>query len=127
MFDTHTDEVVQTIQHSQGRILEEGEVNEIALWKRGQELRSVVGTEAWAIITDTLTAYADGAVRDLLGLTPGDPAVMTAHAAASALVQQNKYFKEDMEAAVRASYEMPETLKSTLREGQRFMEHSKDL
>jgi len=108
------------INEPQGSILPEEDMLAIEQWKRGQELRNIVHTEAWQIVLDTLQRYADVAVEDLLGLTPGDPAVMTAHAAASALVQQNKLFKEDVDTAVAASYEMPDALKSTLKASQQI-------
>jgi hypothetical protein len=108
-------DLIPNIQEIQGRVLEEGEIAEIEQWKRGQKLRGVVNSEEWQILLDTLQRYADSSVETLLGLPPGDPSVPTAHAAASALVQQRRLFEEDVNAAVQASYEMPEALKSTLR------------
>lgn len=96
------------------QVLSEDDLFTIELWKRGRKLSAVVQTEAWEIISDTLKGYVDSAQDDLMRLPPGDPAVMTAHAAASALTQQYKLFLEDIDRAVSASLEVPEALRETL-------------
>lgn len=102
--------------NNQSGVLAEDQLLEIEQWQRGRELRNVVNTEAWQIITDTLKRYSDVAVEELLRIAPGDPAVPTAHAAASALVQQYKSFMEDVTVAVQSSYQVPDALKNTIRD-----------
>jgi hypothetical protein len=103
----------------QGSILAEEDMLAIDQWKRGQELRNI-GSEGWQIIFDTLERYADVANDDLLRMTPGDPNVMTAHAAASAVRQVSSLFKDDVTSAIAASYDMPDALKSTLKASQQI-------
>lgn len=82
--------------------------------RKGVELRGLVNTEAWQVVKATLKQYADTATNDLLGMAPGDPAVLTAHAAASALVSVSRKFVEDIETAVAKSYDVPAALQPML-------------
>lgn len=107
--------LADAIESAQGVALEDYQRSEIELFETGRELRNVVNTPAWEIILNSMRRYADRAVEDLLNLLPGDPAVTTAHAAASALVQQHIYFKQDVERAVEASYKTPEVLLPAVR------------
>lgn len=107
--------LADAIESAQGVALEDYQRSEIELFETGRELRNVVNTPAWEIILNSMRRYADKAVEDLLNLLPGDPAVTTAHAAASALVQQHIYFKQDVERAVQASYKTPEALLPAVR------------
>jgi len=95
-------------------VLSEEQLYEIEMWKRGMELRSIVGTEVWEILLGTLRQYVDKADEELRALPPGHPSVVTAHAALSALDQGFKLFKEDIEAAVEASKTVPEALRNTV-------------
>lgn len=108
MLEPTTEHLVRVSQDNLSRELTLEELQEIELFRRGQQLSSVVNTEAWVILTDTLKSYSDAAVEELLRLAPGDPTVLTAHAAASALVQQNKLFIEDIDRAVEAAQAPPQ-------------------
>lgn len=109
------DELIDSIQLRNGRILEEGERDEVEQYLRGRELQSVVNTEGYAIILDTIKNYADKAVEGLLSLPPGDPSVTTAHAAASALVQTSRFIEQDIHTAVEASMGTPECMRDAMR------------
>ena len=94
--------------------INEDQLYEIEQWKRGRQLAAIVHTEGWAILKDTLRQYAESANDALLRLAPGDPTVLTAHAAASALAQQYKLFMEDIDSAIAAGEQLPDVLKQTL-------------
>lgn len=97
----------------------ENELEDFSAWERGKELRSIINTSAWEILCDTLKAYADKAVEDLLRIPAGDnDRVLAAHAAASAAAQIVRNFKEDVETAVENSYRIPESLKPIAALGQ---------
>lgn len=81
---------------------------ELAVYEKGRQLRAIVNTPAWEIVIDTLKAYRDEATERLLGLAPGDPVVPTAHAAASALVDQFSKFEQDIKNAVDFAAKPPE-------------------
>jgi hypothetical protein len=101
-----------------GRVLTEDEQIEIAEWRKGFELRTVVQSDAWEILKDTLKDYVDKADFALRQLAPGDPAVPTAHAALSALDQMYRYFIYDIEAAVEKSHNnIPLSLHRIYKEG----------
>lgn len=86
----------------------DGMEQELLLYDRGRHLRQVVGSPSWEIILDTLKAYKDEAVEGLLSLSPGDPTVPTAHAAASALVDQFVKFQQDTNRALEFAANPPE-------------------
>lgn len=97
-----------------GHVYTEDEALEIEQWKRGMELRSVVSTDAWQVLKDTLSDYVDKADRELRQMLPGDPNVPTAHAALSALDQMVKVFVQDVETA--ASQPVPDVLRQVYQE-----------
>lgn len=72
---------------------------------KGRELRTIVGTQAWDIVMSTIQSYVDDANDTLISMVPGDPNVVAAHAAVSALHQFVKNFKEDIHKAVEQSFE----------------------
>lgn len=102
---------IAAIQENRKTPLEEGEIAEIEQWHRGQELRNIINTEAWVIIVDTLKSYVASSNAALMALPVGDPAVPNAHAAASGVEQLVQLFEQDIDAAVRASYETPYALR----------------
>lgn len=114
------EDFITGVETARGELLDPHEREEIALWMRGKELQSVVNTPAWEIVLATMQSYADASVETLLSLKPGDERVAAAHAAASALVQQNAYFRQDVQNAVQASFKIPEAMKQTLREAQQI-------
>lgn len=95
-------------------VIPEYQLGELEQWKLGNKLRTIVGTEGWELAVDMLRQYEAKAVSELLRLAPGDPHVSTVHAAASALVQCNKLFLEDVDRAIESSNSVPEVLKSAL-------------
>lgn len=95
-------------------VLPEYQLEELEQWKLGNKLRGVVGSEGWELIVDMLKQYETKAVNELLSLPPGHPDVPTVHAAAQALVQRNRLFLEDVEAAIRSSDHVPDVLKTAL-------------
>jgi hypothetical protein len=94
--------------------LPEYELGELEQWKMGNKLRSIVGTEGWELAIDMLKQYEEKAKAELFSLAPGDPNVPTVHAAASALVQCNRLFLEDVAAAIESSNRVPDVLKNAL-------------
>lgn len=97
------------------RALTEEELSDIELWQRGRVLSGIVNTEAWEMLLAALQSYVEQADYDLRRLPPGDPGVVTAHAALSALDQGFRLFKEDIESAVANSETVPEALQGTVR------------
>jgi hypothetical protein len=95
-------------------VLPEYQLEELEQWKLGNKLRGIVGTEGWELVVDMLKQYETKAVEELLRLAPGDPNVLTVHAAASALVQCNRLFLEDVAAAIESSNRVPDVLKNAL-------------
>jgi hypothetical protein len=104
------DNMVAEIEETLGELNEDDRA-ELDLWEKGRELQSIVNTRGFEIILDTLQSYVDNANDSLIRLAPGDPAVITAHAAVSAASQLVNYFKEDINAAVEASHKSPNALK----------------
>jgi len=88
---------------------------EIDLYNRGRDLAHLVPSPGWDTALAMLQSYPANAVRDLMGLAPGDPAVETAHAAASGAAQVVAHFIQDVQNAVDASRQMPDALKKGLR------------
>lgn len=95
-------------------VVDEGQLLQVEQWRRGMQLRTIVGTEAWEILLDTLHSYVEKADDDLRSLPPGHPDVVTAHAALSALHQGFKLFQEDVNAAVNAAQTVPDALRNTV-------------
>ena len=82
--------------------------NDLIVYERGRQLRSVVNSPVWEIVIDTLRAYKDQAEDECFALSPGDQRVLTAHAAASALRDQFVKFQQDINNAVEFAANPPE-------------------
>lgn len=109
------DSVIVDLEQLQGHALDPADYDDLVQWERGQELRGIVTTPAWEIITNSLQSYADKAAEELLQLPPGDERVMYAHAAASAAAQINTNFRMDVMSAIEAASTVPEVLKRGLK------------
>ena len=105
------DNMVAEIEQTLGDSLNEGDRAELDLWEKGRELQSIVNTRGYEIILDTLKNYVAQANEALVSLVPGDPGVVTAHAAVSGASQLVYYFQQDINAAVEASHRSPSALK----------------
>jgi hypothetical protein len=89
----------------------------LEIWQNGRELRTIYGTPAWEILCNAVDSYAAKAIDDLMRLDVGSPTVPTAHAAASAVAQFARMFKEDVANAVQQSFETPEIVKQMAKLG----------
>ncbi len=76
---------------------------ELEIYERGRQLRTVYNTPAWETIIGALEDYRDKAKQELVNLPPGHPAVVTAHAAASALDDTVAKFKMDIANAIETA------------------------
>jgi hypothetical protein len=85
--------------------------HELDLWEKGRELQSIVNTRGFEIVLAVLQQYVDLTNQTLIEMSPGDPDVIPAHAAASALYDLNIKFRQDINAAVEASHRSPNALK----------------
>jgi len=85
--------------------------NDLRVYDLGRKLQRM-SPELWEIILDTLASIRDTAQDDVFELSPGDPIVPTAHAAASALTQAYRVFKEGIEKAIEFSVHPSEELKA---------------
>jgi hypothetical protein len=89
---------------------------DLLLYEQGRVLRPVYKTPAWEIIMGVFEDYRDKARDELIALPPGDPYVVTAHAAASALDDVVAKAKQDFEAAVQAAAQPTQEVASYLLE-----------
>ncbi len=90
-------------------VFDENIEREVAAYEKGRQLRTIMNSPGWEVLLDTLKAYRDEAADRLLDMDPGDPNVLTAHAAASALRQQFAFLQADLDNAVKvASSPSPE-------------------
>ena len=105
------DNLTAEIEETLGDQLNEDDRAELDLWEKGRDLQSIVNTRGFDILLETLQTYVDNANANLISLAPGDPNVITAHAAVSAANQLVSYFKQDINAAIEASHKSPTALK----------------
>ena len=105
------DNLAAEIEETLGDQLNEDDRAELDLWENGRELQSIVNTRGFELLLGMLQAYEDGANLQLKLLPPGDPSVITAHAAVSALFDLNVKLKQDINAALEASHKSPSVLK----------------
>ena len=87
---------------------------DLEVYEKGRQLQAVVNTPGWEIALDTLRAYRDKTSEDLLDLPIGDPSVLLAHAAQSALRQMFRNFEQDIANAIRTASKPPEELRDYL-------------
>jgi hypothetical protein len=74
--------------------------NDLRLYELGRELRPLVNSPGWEILTDTMQSYVDDLDQQHRRVLPGDPNVIASHAALYALDQFVTKFKADIERAV---------------------------
>lgn len=110
------DNLISDVEQVFGSALSEEDQNDIAIWQKGNELRSIVNTPGWEAGMEMLQSYADKAIDDLMGIQIGDPYVPTAHAAAAAVRQLVIKYQMDVRSAVEAASQVPEVLKRGLRQ-----------
>lgn len=105
------DMLAQELEETLSDGLTEEDRYELEMWENGRELQSIVNTRGWDIVLATLETYVAKANADLIGMAPGSPDVVTAHAAVSAANDLVNKFKQDIHAAVEASHRSPKALK----------------
>jgi hypothetical protein len=92
-----------------GRALEPDEADEIIQYGKGRELAHLVNDPGWLVALEMLRGYVESATRSLVGLPPGHPDVVAAHAAASAVTDLYTKFIQDVDQAV--NQEPPDVLR----------------
>jgi len=108
-----TDSAEALVDHLEraGLELSPEERAEIDLHQKGRALAQKVNFPGWQVALEMLQSYVLKATEVLVNMTPGDPAVPTAQAAASAASQIYSKFVQDVQAAISASEQTPEVLK----------------
>ena len=75
----------------------------IERYEKGRSIQQILPFDGWSVVVQMIHDYVDGAIKSLVQLPPGDPAVVPAHAAASALEDfRNKLF-QDINDAINAT------------------------
>ena len=74
--------------------------NDLRLYQLGRELRPMVNSPSWEILTDTMKSYVEDVDEHHRKLEPGDPNIIASHAALYAIDQFVTKFKADIERAV---------------------------
>lgn len=110
MFFNSPDIALQRIEALLKRPLSEEEAAEIAQFERGRLLAPLVNFPGWEIAMATLESFATDTNETLMSMTPGDPAVPTAHAAAHAARQVYDKFRRAINDAVDASHQTPSAM-----------------
>lgn len=105
----NVDQIASTLQRAGFALSEEDEVS-IALWQKGKDLEQLSRFQGWTVALEMIGQMVRDANDDLLDLAPGDPRVPTAHAAASALADFFRKFRQDIDTAIRASTQPPDCL-----------------
>lgn len=90
-----------------GEIQFEDIKSDLELYDMGRSIKAVYKTPAWDLIMGVFEDYRDRANEQLTDLPPGDPTVVTAHAAVSALKDAVNKAQQDFAAAVEMAKNPP--------------------
>lgn len=107
------DELIADLRQVRG--VSEEEAAEIQLWQKGKALAQQVQSFGWNVVEEMIHDYVQNATEQLLNLAPGDPTVLQAHAAASALADFERKLRQDVATAVEAARTIPAAVKSGIR------------
>lgn len=110
MISVNSDVAFSRVEALLNRPLTEEEQAEIDLWNKGKALAQVVNFPGWEVAMATLESFAQDTSETVLDMTPGDPAVPTAHAAAYAARQIAFKFKQSIQNAIDASHQTPSAM-----------------
>lgn len=83
---------------------------DLELYEMGRALRVVYKTPAWNLVMGVFEDYRDRANDELTDLPPGDPRVVAAHAAVSALKDTVRKAQQDFEAAIEMANNPPQEI-----------------
>lgn len=74
--------------------------DDVLRYEMGRKWRAIYHSPAWELLLDTLKSYVDDADYQVRKLPPGDPSVIAAHAALSALNDMVEKFELDIKSWV---------------------------
>ena len=83
---------------------------DLELYDMGRTLRVVYKTPVWDLVMQTFEDYRDRANDELTDMPPGDPRVLAAHAAVSALKDTVRKAQQDFEDAVNMANNPPQII-----------------
>lgn len=83
---------------------------DLELYEMGRSLRVIYKTPAWDLVMGVFEDYRDRANDELTDLPPGDPRVVAAHAAVSALKDTVRKAQQDFVAAIKMANDPPQEI-----------------